>query len=206
VQDTNTNAVDFVYVDTQGGGGVRLGAPGPENFSSPIQRNAQWTDVLLNTNVAASDPPNRLRDLTPGPPATSSLGTLTIRRRFINNTGNPVTRLRFRIIDVTVFPAAAGVADLRAISSIDATVPGADAATCAASGNTPPCVRVTVRGTTLETPPSQPNGGGYNSTLSSGTITVGTPLANGASINVQWVLGVKQAGRFRFFVNMESLP
>src|SRR5688500_16563747 len=39
VQDTNNNAADFVFVDTNGtsaGAGQRLGAPGPENLSSPI--------------------------------------------------------------------------------------------------------------------------------------------------------------------------
>ena len=41
--DTNNNAANFVFVDTNGtsaGAGQRLGAPGPENLSSPIERNA----------------------------------------------------------------------------------------------------------------------------------------------------------------------
>ena len=42
--------------------------------------------------------------------------------------------------------------------------------------------------------------------MSAGTITLGTPLANGASINVHFLLGVQQAGKFRFFVNIEALP
>jgi hypothetical protein len=53
---------------------------------------------------------------------------------------------------------------------------------------------------------SQPSGGGLNSSLAAGTITVATPLANGASINVEFKLGVQQAGSFRFFVNIEALP
>ena len=37
----------------------------------------------------------------------------------------------------------------------------------------------------LETPPSQPNGG-INSTVSAGTGTLGTPLASGASLNLNF--------------------
>jgi hypothetical protein len=65
---------------------------------------------------------------------------------------------------------------------------------------------VVVLGTTLETPPAQPLGGALNSTMSAGTITLGTPLANGASINLQFLLGVQQTGSFKFFFNIEALP
>jgi len=82
-----------------------------------------------------------------------------------------------------------------------------DAATCLASNGvaTTPCT-VNVQGLTLEQPPSQPNGGGFNSTLSAGTITLGTPLANGASINVEFLMGIQQTGSFKLFVNAEALP
>ena len=81
------------------------------------------------------------------------------------------------------------------------------AGTCLASNGvaTTPCT-VNVQGTTLEQPPSQPNGGGFNSTLSSGTVTLGTPLAAGASINVHFLLGIQQTGTFKFYVNVEVLP
>jgi hypothetical protein len=58
----------------------------------------------------------------------------------------------------------------------------------------------------LEQPPNQINGGGYNSTVSAGTITLGTPLATGASMNVQFMVGVQQTGSFRFLVIIEALP
>src|SRR6185503_2887700 len=102
------------------------------------------------------------------------------------------TRLRYRIVEMSTFPSpGGGVADLRVRTSVDEVGVGPvnDATTCTASGaGAPPCT-VTVRGTTLEQPPNQPNGGGYNSTLSQGTITLGTPLANGASVNVRFLLG-----------------
>ena len=62
-----------------------------------------------------------------------------------------------------------------------------------------------VQGTTLEQPPAQPNGGGFNSSLSAGTVTLETPLAPGDSINVRFLLGVEQTGGFKFFVNIEAL-
>ena len=63
-----------------------------------------------------------------------------------------------------------------------------------------------VQGTTLEEPPSQPNGGGFNTTMSAATITLGTPLASGSSINVQFLLGIQQTGAVRFSIILESLP
>jgi hypothetical protein len=113
-KDTNDNAADFIFVDTDGtsaGAVRRLGAPGPENLASPIQRNALFS--LLN--------------------------------------------------------------------------------------------QVTVRGTTLEQPPSQPNGGGLNSSLSADTVTLEIPLPSGGSLNLRFVLGVRRSGAFRFFVNVEAL-
>lgn len=208
-KDTDNNATDFYFVDTNGtsaGAGQRLGAPGPQNLSSPIQRNASFSSVLLDATVASSSPPNRVRDFTSDPANNSTFGTLSIRRRFVNATGANVTRLRFRIIDLDTFPAASGFADLRPRTSSSVVVAGInDAATCTAAGQSTPC-SVTVQGTTLEQPPSQPNGGGFNSALSAGVVTLGTPLANGASIDVQFLLGIQQTGSFRIYVNIEALP
>ena len=58
-KDTNNNAVDFIFVDTNGtsaGAGQRLGAPGPENLSSPIERNATFAANLIDASVASSSP------------------------------------------------------------------------------------------------------------------------------------------------------
>jgi hypothetical protein len=205
--DTDNNAADFVFVDTNGtssGGQQRLGAPGPENLSSPVQRNNQMGGPNLDATVGSGTPPNRVRDFTSDPANNSTFGTLDIRKRIINNTGAPVTRLRFRIIDLTTFPAPSGFADLRARTSTAVVVSGVnDPATC--PGGIAPCT-VTVQGTTLEQPPSQPNGGGFNSTLSAGTVALATPIANGQSINVRFLLGIQQTGTFKFFVNVEVLP
>ena len=202
-KDTDNNAADFVFVDTNGtsaGAGQRLGAPGPENLSSPIQRNASFTANLLDPCVAAASPPNRVRDFTSDPANNSTFGTLDIRRTVINNTGGNVTRLRFRVIDLTTFPAPSGIADLRPRTSTTVVVT-VDRAPCGVGTS-----NVSVNGTTLEQPPSQPNGSGFNGSLSADTVTLATPIANGASIDVRFLLGIQQTGSFKFYVNIEALP
>jgi hypothetical protein len=210
LKDTNNNAADFVFVDTNAtsaGAGQRLGTPGPENLSSPIERTASFAVNLLDPCVAAQSPPNRVRDFTSNPPQNSAFGTLDVRRTIVNNTGGNVTRLRFRVVDITTFPAPSGIADLRPRTSTAVVV----------TVDRPPCgtgtSNVTVQGTTLEQwdPPgpgtvSQPNGGGFNSSMSAGVVTLATPIANGASIDVRFLLGIQQTGSFKFFINVEALP
>jgi hypothetical protein len=199
-QDTNNNSADFVFVSTNAGsyGGVQsqLGAPGPENLASPIQRNStvkpQLIEPLSNSSVA----PNRVRDLTPV--TNGAQGTLSVRRHFVNQTGAPITRLRFRVVDTTTlnspgYSPGGPQADVRAID-------GSDFAITTSRG------LLTVKGLTIEQPPplTQPNGGGLNSSL---TVTIpGGAIANGASIDVHFLLGVQQGGSYRFFVNVEALP
>ncbi|HJP90426.1 MAG TPA: hypothetical protein VJ875_00630, partial [Pyrinomonadaceae bacterium] len=208
--DTNDNANDFIYADTTGAAtpqGQRLGAPGPQNLGNPILRNSTITAVLLDSNIGAPASPNRVRDtMATGPNAAA--GTLTVRRRFVNNTGAPVTRLRFRIVDISSIAVPGGIADVRALTSTNVVVSGiTDSATCLASNGvaTTPC-SITVLGTTLEQPPTQAMGGALNSSMNAGTITLATPLAPGASINLQFLLGVQQTGSFKFFFNIEALP
>ena len=198
--DTGINAQDFVLVATNGGiyGGVQtqLGAPGPENLSSPIQRNAQIKASLIEPQQASTNPPNRVRDTTAnvcGNPNTCAEGTLDIRRRFKNSTGQPVTKLRFRIVDVTTLntPNPGGAqADLRLLTSSDLPV-------TTSLGN------LNVRGTIVEQPPTQGGGGGLNT---SATINLPGSIAPGATVDVRLVLGVQAGGRFRFLVNVEALP
>lgn len=233
--DNNNNATDFYFVDTNGtsaGAGQRLGAPGPENLTSPIERNTQIPAILTFPCMAASVAPNRLRDFTSDPANNSTFGTLTVRRTYTNNTGSPVTRLRFRVVDITTFPAPSGFADLRPRTS------------AASVGVANPCGggTVNIEGTVLDQPPSQPNGGGFNSSMSvasvnmaagggggaelpgkgkaqrgsiqvrvrpnqqTGSFELDAPLTNGSSINVQFLLGIQQTGNFKFFVNVEAIP
>lgn len=196
-QDTNNNALDFVYFATDQGGGAKLGAPGPENLTSPVQRNATVKASFIDPNCAGTGAATtacaRARDFTPV--ANGSNGTLSIRRRFRNNTGVPLTRLRFRVVDFTGGTAPVGTADLRLLSST--AIP---AATLVGGGT------ILINGLTLEAPPSQTLGGGVNATVSADTISLASPLAPNNSINVHFLLGVEQGGTFRFFINVEALP
>jgi hypothetical protein len=204
--DTGNNATDFYFVAVSAGAGQRLGAPGPENLTSPIQRNNGFNPLsFLDSTVGAAFAPNRVRDLTPDPVNNSTFGTIAFLRRVVNNTGVPVTQLRFRIMDFTTFPAPAGFADLRGRTALAVVVPGINDPITCAPGVTP-CT-VTVQGTTIEVAGSgQPNGGGYNSSLAASTVTLGTPLAPGASINLRFLMGIQQTGTFKFFINVETLP
>jgi hypothetical protein len=206
-RDSNNNFDDFVFADTNASltpAGQHLGAPGPQNMGSP-RFNLSVLAVLLDSTKGAAANPNRVRD-TSATGTNASQGTLSIRRRFVNNTGANVTQLRFRIVDISTTPVSGGVADLRALTSGPITVSVSDPATCTASGfPSSPC-NVVVNGTTLETPPAQPLGGGNNSSMTTGVINLGSQLAPGASINLQFVLGVQSTGSFKFFFNIEALP
>ena len=198
-QDTNNNANDFIMVSTNaaafGGTPSALGAPGPKNLSSPIQNNARIKASLVDAQCAGTGAATTAcaRVRSAAPVTNGAFGTLALRRRFTNTTGRQLTRLRFRIVDMTTLGnLQSGQADLRALTSDDISVTGTQGA-------------VFINGLTLEQASAQPNGGGLNSTLRAGTITFSTPLAAGASINVEFRLGVQQNGGFRFFVNVEAV-
>jgi hypothetical protein len=203
-RDTNDNATDFVFVSTTGAlfGAAQsaLGAPGPENRFSPIQRNARVKASAVDPSCTggSTDPTSacaRVRDVNDVGPNKAN-GTLSIRRKFKNTTNQAIRRLRFRIVDITTLNhRAAGDTDLRALDSPPEVM-------VRMSNNT----MVPLEGTTIETPPAQPMGGGFNSSMTVGTITMSTPLSAGATVNVQFLLGVNGGGTFRFFVNVEALP
>ncbi|HYE65212.1 MAG TPA: hypothetical protein VD966_06500, partial [Pyrinomonadaceae bacterium] len=199
-----------------------IGAPGPESLSSP-RLSRSITPSLIDPTAPSSSTPNRERiqcaDAGPstGTPVCDSstqdvapLGYLSVRRKFTNNSGADVTRLRFRIIEITNITNAGGlappVADLRAISS-----PGSGGNPNVSLSVNTGLGPIDVYRTVLEMPSAQSVGGGINSSLSAGSITLANPLpaagtAEQRSINLQLLLGVKALGRFSFFVVIEALP
>lgn len=219
LQDTNVNSDDFLYGDVAAsdlGTSRRLATPGPENLSGPVAGifNPGLVVSRLDSSVAEDAAPNRVRNTTPGVPQNSTFGTITFRRRFTNNLGQPITRLRFRIVDITTLPSigagcnvepapAICAADLRTLSASNSTVSINDPAVCG-TGSTP--CNVTVFGTTLEGPPIQAFGGGFNSSWSADNVSLATPLGNGASINLQFVTGLQQTGVDRLYVLVEAIP
>ncbi|HEY6804337.1 MAG TPA: Calx-beta domain-containing protein [Pyrinomonadaceae bacterium] len=218
-QDTDNNANDFLYGDvsaTDVGVSRRLSTPGPENLFSPVTGTLSPGLVVsrIDSTVPEDAAPNRIRNTTPGSLQNSTFGTVTFRRRFTNNTGQSIARLRFRVIDITtlpsigsgcnVEPAPAGcAADLRTLSAVNSVVSTNDPSVCG-SGSTP--CNVTAFGASLEGPPIQNFGGGFNSSWSADNITTAAPLLNGASINLQFVAGLQQTGADRLYVLVEALP
>jgi predicted extracellular nuclease len=198
-QDTNDNAADFVLVSTTGNVGSTvslLGAPGPETTESPIQRNGVIKATAIDSCTGAGICENRRRIGTPVP--NGAFGTLKIRRKFTNTTpGENVTRLRFRVVDMTTlnspgYAPGNGQADLRVVPS--------DASNFTVTTSTGE--NVPIEGTQVETPPAQPLGGGVNSSI---VLIMQREIAPGEQVNVEFNLGVMQNGSFRFFVNVEAL-
>jgi hypothetical protein len=218
-QDTDNNSDDFIYGDvgaTDLGSSRRLGTPGPENLFGPVTAIVSPGLVVsrIDSTVPEDAAPNRIRNTTPGSLQNSTFGTISYRRRLTNNVGQPIVRLRFRVVDITtlpsigtgcnVEPAPSGCAsDLRALSGINSVVSTNDPSICGA-GSTP--CNVGAVGATLEGPPVQAFGGGFNSSWSADNVNLATPLSNGNSINVQFVTGVQQTGFERLYVVVEALP
>jgi hypothetical protein len=200
-RDTNNNASDFALVATSGAtiSGVQpvLGSTGPEDFGSHRLHNNDVALNLVDCGVSAATAPNRLTDTTANGINTK---TLKVRRTVVNNTGAPVTRLRFRAAHITTLgtpPEVSTQADVRPVTSSNETV--TVVAPCVGTGTSR-----TVLGLTLDTPPTQASGGGLNSTVSAGTITLRQPLLPGQSIDVNFWLAVVTSGNFRFFINIEA--
>ncbi|HJQ22516.1 MAG TPA: HYR domain-containing protein [Blastocatellia bacterium] len=197
-KDTGANENDFIFANSVVGETLgstpRLGAAGPENLGSPINApgTATMATALLDTGVGSGSAPNRVRDNTVV--TNGAFGTLTFRRTFTNNTGLDLPRLRFRVVDLTTNPPSGPAADLRVLTA-SATV------VSLSGGGT-----ANVDGTTLETPPTQAAGGGFNGTLTLPSVTLSTPLTAGSTINLQFTVGVQVKGNFNFCLMPESEP
>jgi hypothetical protein len=220
-QDTDQNAQDFVFVSTSTATfrGIQpvLGAPGPQSTVSPRQ------DPARNIIITAFDPtvspnafPNRERSGADHG-ANRSFGTMILRRTFTNDSGQKITRIRFRVIDITTNGnTVAGQADLRLLDSSEQRVN-------TNTGTTP--VAATVRGTLIEQLPGNQSihGGGLNTSMTlinqnlSNVNTINTeglasrvagvcPASQVCAVNVQFKMGVERDGAFRFLVSLEGLP
>ena len=211
--DTDNNATNFIFVDTNGtsaGAGQRLGAPGPGEpvVADPAQRQLRRRAARRQRRRRAR-PPNRVRDFTSDPANNSTFGTLDAPPDGSSTTPaatSPGCASGSSII--TTFPApvrlrryaAADVdrrrrrghqrrRDLRGHrrardASLHGDRPGHDARDAAVAAERR----------------------GFNGSLSAGTVTLGTPLANGASINLQFLIGLQQTGNFKLYLNVEALP
>ncbi|WP_169457944.1 IPTL-CTERM sorting domain-containing protein [Ottowia thiooxydans] len=209
--DTGNNATDFVLVDTLGrtldGVPAVLGAPGPQRghtatafttTAAPMHGSLALTPLVLDPAQTPTTGPNMVFD--PTPVANGSSGTLKIRRVYRNDSSKNLLALRFRIVDISTQAGGApplGGLDLRVLGSPVQTVTLTDSSTRSLAA------------LALQTPAAQTLGGGLNSSLTAGVITTTAPLASGASVAVEFNLGVNTADTalpYRFVVIAEGLP
>ncbi|MFY9621980.1 MAG: hypothetical protein WAM70_14665 [Pyrinomonadaceae bacterium] len=199
-QDTDNNADDFVLVSVTGAShaGITappvLGAPGPKGLTSPRSyNNVQMPASLVDQTKSKDADPNSVRV------GEGDSGTLSIRRSLFNNTGNNLDYLSFRVIEIPTLNSPATLqtpqAELRLISSEDTT------AIVPSRQITP----ILIFGTHLEyddtLEPIQPEGGGLNSTVS---IFNEGSIEENEVVDVQFLLEVRKAGSYRFFVYVEA--
>ncbi|MDQ1560427.1 MAG: hypothetical protein QOD32_3487 [Pyrinomonadaceae bacterium] len=194
-QDTNDNAADFVLVSTEPAttGGV-LGAPGPQNLRSPLQRNKTFKAVPLDPGVAPSASPNRVMQATDTDgDGTTDAAVLKFRRTFTNLTKKPVTRLRFRVVDITTAPRVDNSkADLRVINSRNEIVNLSGGGSKLVNGVTLEDLKGGIVALTE---------GGLNTSL---VFALAQPLPPGESVDVNFWLRVVAEGEFSFLVNVEA--
>lgn len=182
-RDTDNNLLDFRSVEPAGmqtAAGGHIGAPGPRGLASPIPAKGGYLNTTgpLDPAVPFDAEPNALRITTPV--TNGPLGTYELLRAVTNTSDTPVTRLRFRISELSTRGEAVGLPVLRALSSAARTVTRADGSS------------VTALATTLEEPPRQLLGGGVNSSLSVPSVSPASPLLPGATIYVALRFGVLQ--------------
>ena len=197
-QFTGSNPQDFALLAPEADGlaGSVLpaieGSPGPHATGSPVIVNPKIGVALLaGTNPNAS--PNQ--QVVTGGPTSGASRTLYLRRTITNNTGSPITALRFRVTRITTgsTPAPLGAAAiLRVVSDPGGSVTFNSTA-------------YPFTAMSLDAPAtSNTDGGGLNASLTVPSITPSTPLASGASIHVEFKLGVQRGGQFSFFFNTEA--
>ena len=196
-KDTGNNLADFLGVDPtlyNTSAGQHLGAPGPQNLDSPVIPGSSAIQVsLVDPAVASTQAPNYVRDTASDPANNSTFGTLLLRRKITNISNKNITTLRFRVVDITTWPAPdLSVADLRVRNDWD------DSSVTLSNGST-----VKVWGTYMPTPSWQFYGGGFNNILSTGDVYPSQPLRPGQSIYVEFLLGVQQSGNYRFSISVE---
>ncbi|MFF0152998.1 fibronectin type III domain-containing protein [Micromonospora sp. NPDC005203] len=193
--DTNDNATDFRLAATVHGpiNGVpsALGSPSPHNTLGTYEQNASMQSTLLDSNVAQSAEPNRVR----------APGRLVIRRTITNRSLAPITQARIRITalsQVNGAPLQNGVspaahANLRLIN------PAMPSSSITVSdGRT-----LVVRNLSMDAPATSPPGGGLCTTLSIPLELGG--LAPGASVHIALTFAVDTPGPFWVGYNVDAL-
>ncbi|MBX7186270.1 MAG: FG-GAP-like repeat-containing protein [Vicinamibacteria bacterium] len=189
--DTGDNEADFVLIATDArtydGRVSQLGAPGPRTQASgrPLPLPFTFIDPAISTSMA----PNREVDLSFTP------NHIEFRFRVTNNTGAPITSLRWRFVNLTNLNGPAysnpAVADLRPITGVSRSFPATSIGATAAEALSLELAAIQVG-----------EGGGLNSTL---VYALPAALAPGASVDINIVFERRRGGTFRFVTQVEAL-
>ncbi len=152
-----------------------------------VTAHAQVKTSLLDAQQPATAAPNRVRDTTPTPAAP--LGTLKLRRKFVNRSPCVAAAIGFRVVDITAATGQPGDADVRVIDA--------------------PAVMVTLTDGTTRTVQNAALDNAQTATpgrLNSWLHVAGLHLVPGATVNVQFTLGVWGGGSYRFVVDGRLEP
>ena len=213
-----TTPSDFIFVDTNGigaGAGPAVGCAGPGEPDLPVVRAmavARGRSGSTPANPATCRPMSCARAAPSARRRTRSCLRAIRRRtrRSVRSTSGArsptatdvnITRLRFRIVDITTFPSIPGVADLRP-HDVDRHRRVVDRPLSCGGGTRQRHGTGNDAGAT----PHQVAGSGFNGSLSVGAIMPASSFVRGASVDVRFVLGIEQTGAVRFCVVAEMLP
>ncbi len=209
----------FSLVSTDGNASnsaAQLGAPGPKNLSSPIVPGSGISISLVYSPAGSEKAPNRIRNtgsvakaqVAAATGESNNVGVISFRRAITNTTGKTITGFRVRVVNITSLNSPgysnSTQAEIRLISSASQSV------LFFAPGDTPH----PIMGTTVQTPPTQARGGALNTSATEntstdannvGTITLTTPLPNGASRNYNFTYGVMRDGNYFTYLNVEAI-
>ncbi len=191
--DTDDNAADFVAVDTRAdeGTGTILGAPRPDRWDGPTNRNDVLQSSLVDPSQPSSAAPNRVVRggyLTINRTVTNCSGGLEIgvcRNADPNADAVKITKLRFRVTALSTY-GTSNAALLRLVGSDDASYGP-----------------LGVRGLPLDGP-SPTTGGGLNSSQIATQLLPDGGLAPGESINVAFRFKVDRGGAYTFGYDTED--
>ena len=183
-------------------------APQPVASSDATGGAGKSSEAALAAQAAA----DRSRKLAPlreraSVGANRSRGTLVLRYRLVNESGQALRRFQLRVVGATTGAAPEGIADVRLLPLPRALKPRKPAAGARTSASTSSAAasaapRSAAAGDAtpilygeLDEPPTQARGGGLNSSLSFEPGPEG--LAPGSAAELRILLGVEKLGRYR---------
>jgi hypothetical protein len=195
--DSNNSKNDFVFVSTDAATYNNLksilGSPGPENLGSHVYKEGAILVGQVDNAVTLAESPNRFYNYSETDPVYP-VGTISVRRRLFNNTGQTISQMRLRVTAITtknsavIFPTQAL---LKLLDTSDMTVMAADGVT-----------EIELKGLTVNGVPNTVNGGLNSSYL----VDLGPEgLAPGNAVNINLKAGIVTNGQYKLEFRFETV-